>query len=893
MLEHFYLTDVLILLAVVVFVVPLFQRLRLGTVLGFLASGAVVGPWGFGFIDEVEEIRHLAEFGVVFLLFVIGIEMKPSRLWVMRRSVFGLGTAQVLVTGLLISLAALAFGLPESTALVVGFGLALSSTAFGLQLLSEKGDLRREYGRSAFAILLFQDLAVVPLVALVPLLADQDLSLARDLELVALETVLILLGVLLVGRLLLRPLLNLMAGIRTPEIFVATALLLVLGASWLTEKAGLSMALGAFLAGMLLSDSRYRHQIMVDIQPFRGLLLGLFFMTVGMSIDFGLLGRQGPQVAALVGGLLLLKAALLWFLCRVTGRSHGEAVHVALLLAQGGEFAFVLFGLAYAVGVMPMELYQLLLLVVAVSMGLTALLFKMAPLLGQLPATTGPKRGPGAEQIPASRDHVIVAGFGRFGQRVAHVLSKAGLNFRALDNDPARVTHGRAHGDSVYFGDASRIDILGAAGAADAALVVFTVDNMETIAQGAAALRDAYPQLPIYARASDSLAARRLRNIGVDQVVPETLEAALQLSSEVLRASGIESATAARLIDGFRQQEYDSLGKVIPDIKHQPFTDILLVLPSAGEAIVLLERTAALAQANKARLTVADAVGALPDNSQQAVEGRSPRGSPEPDPEHCRQRLDELVAPLREHMNVDVAVLTGTAHIAIIREVLRSGHDLVVKARQPGRGIRDRLFPDTDMQLLRRCPCPVWFVRPEEIKPYRRVVAAVDVDYHETTHRQAKLALNRHVLELAVPLAVFELSELLVVNVWQAYGEDALRSGRSPFPQRDTDAYVEREQKRHLDALQQLFAEVHPSVGSKTTQSVKPSMHLVNGDPRVEIIRLARNQDVDLLVIGNAGRTGIPGFMQINTAEAIFSGLECSVLVDKPPEFVTSITVED
>ena len=378
MTETHFIVDILVLLAAAVIAVPLFQRLGLGAVLGFLVSGALVGPWGLGYIVAVDEIRHLAEFGVVFLLFVIGIEMKPSRLWVMRRSVFGLGTAQVLVTGVVITLLALAFEMPTRSALIVGFGLALSSTAFGLQILSDKGQLGTPYGRTSFAILLLQDLAIVPLMALLPLLAQRELSITEDVELAALEAVAIIVGVFILGRLLLRPALQIVArNRRNPEIFTATGIFLVLGAAWLTDWAGLSMALGAFLGGLLLADSRYRHQIMADIQPFRGLLLGLFFMSVGMSINFGLLGQQGFLVAGLVGGLLLLKALLLWVLCRITGRSNTESVQVALLLAQAGEFGFILFGLANMLGVLDGELFQLLLVTIALSMAATPLLTKL------------------------------------------------------------------------------------------------------------------------------------------------------------------------------------------------------------------------------------------------------------------------------------------------------------------------------------------------------------------------------------------------------------------------------------------------------------------------------------------------------------------------------------
>ena len=401
MTETHYIIDIIILLTAAVIAVPLFQRLGLGGVLGFLVAGTLVGPWGLGLIISVDEIRHFAELGIIFLLFIIGIELKPSRLWIMRRSVFGLGTAQVLTTGTAITLVALALGIPIRSALVVGFGLALSSTAFALQVLADKSELGTTYGRSAFAILLLQDLAIVPLIALLPLLSTQELSITQDVELAALESVLIIVGVFILGRILLPPVLKLVAGNRrNPEIFTAIAILLVLGASWLTEWAGLSMALGAFIAGLLLADSHYRHQIMADIQPFRGLLLGLFFMSIGMSINFGLIGQHGLLIVELVGGLLLLKAIFLWVLCRITGRSHSESVHIALLLAQSGEFGFILFGLANMLGVMDGELYQLLLLTIALSMAATPLLVKLSPWLGRAPASTPPEILPPDQAYP-------------------------------------------------------------------------------------------------------------------------------------------------------------------------------------------------------------------------------------------------------------------------------------------------------------------------------------------------------------------------------------------------------------------------------------------------------------------------------------------------------------
>ncbi len=330
MTETDYLADILILLAAAIIAVPVFRRLGFGSVLGYLAAGVIVGPWGLGFIDRIEEIRHIAEFGVIFLLFIIGIELAPARLWTMRRMVFGLGTAQVMVTGLAIAGLALLFGLSPRTAIITGFGLALSSTAFGLQILTERGEMGTKYGHTAFSVLLLQDLAVVPLLTLVSLLAA-DTTLLEGLEFAILEAVIVIVAVILTGRFFLSPVLRLVATSRTSEVFTAAALFAVLGTAWLMEAAGLSLALGAFLAGLMMADSHYRHQVIADIEPFRGILLGLFFMGVGMSIDFGLLREQGVLFAGLLLGLLLMKTVILWVLCRLMGVGTPDATRVSLI----------------------------------------------------------------------------------------------------------------------------------------------------------------------------------------------------------------------------------------------------------------------------------------------------------------------------------------------------------------------------------------------------------------------------------------------------------------------------------------------------------------------------------------------------------------------------------
>jgi monovalent cation:proton antiporter-2 (CPA2) family protein len=896
MAETHYIADMLILLAAGVVAVLLFQRLGLGTVLGFLVAGALVGPWGLGFITAVEEIRHLAEFGVVFLLFIIGIELKPSRLWVMRRSVFGLGTAQVMVTGAVMTLAALALGLPPRTALITGFGLALSSTAFGLQILQDKGEFGTAYGRSAFAILLLQDLAIVPLIALLPLLARPDLTITQDVELAGLEAVLILVGVFVLGRLLLHPVLQLAAGSRrNPEIFTATGILLVLGAAWLTDWAGLSMALGAFLGGLLLADSRYRHQIIADIQPFRGLLLGLFFMSVGMSVNFGLLARQGGEVLGLVGGLLLLKAALLWALCRMTGRSHTESTQVALLLAQSGEFGFVLFGFAHVLGLMDGELFQLLLLVIALSMTATPLLVRLSRWLVPAPASAALAAAPPSEPIPSLRNHVIVAGFGRFGNALAHILTKAGVPYLVLEINPARVARARALNYPVFYGDASHAEVLRSAGAAEAAMVVLALDQMESIGKAVVTVREAFPDLTIYSRAWDIEVAQRLRAMGVTYAMPETMASGLQLAGDVLRGSGISPEKAARLVDEVRGERQRKIARPPRPGRQAGFKDILLVLTSDVDETAALNHAAALAEDNRAALTVVEVLSETTANVERDEHGVS---SPEElDKEMAtgrRRRLEELVAQLRERLDIRTRVLVGRPHEAIAREVISNDRDLVLKAAEGRRGMRERLFGDKDTRLLKTCPCPVLLVRSIPPRPYgyRRILAGIYQGESPASQRDERDTVNHKIVEHATWLAATEFAELHIAHVWEAYGEQDLRSARSPY-HFDADAYVESEQTRNQEAFNACVSEVRESLASELLSAFNPVCHMVKGGRREEILRLANSLEADLVVVGTAARSGFTAMVIPSAAESIAKSLDCSVLVVKPPGFVTPVVVEE
>jgi monovalent cation:proton antiporter-2 (CPA2) family protein len=555
MTETHYLADILILLAAAIVMVPVFQRMGLGAVLGYLAAGAVVGPWGFGFIDEIREIRHIAEFGVVFLLFLIGIELKPSRLWAMRRQVFGLGTAQVLVTGLAIAGIVLLFDHSLRTAIIVGFGLALSSTAFGLQILNERGEMATAHGQAAFSVLLFQDLAVVPLLTLVSLLAA-DSTLLVGIEFALLDAVVVIALVIIAGRFLLSPVLRLVATSRTSEVFTAAAVFAVLGTAWLMEQVGLSLALGAFLAGLMMAESQYRHQVIADIQPFRGILLGLFFMAVGMSIDFGLLGRQPALFAGLVLGLLLVKSVILWLLCRLMGISAPDATRVSLLLSQSGEFGFVIFGLAAISGILSAELFHTLGLLVALSMACTPLMANLCDFLNRCMSDTAARHDVSTDHIDQGRPHVIIAGFGRVGRRVAKILQGADIPYLGIDSNADRVLEGRDEGFTVFYGDASQPDVLKAAGAAGAGVLVCTLDRTRPAVRLVSILRQHYPDIAIHARGRDSHHCDQLLQAGATIAVSETLEASLQLGREVLLAMGSQEDDALALVGQFREDYY-------------------------------------------------------------------------------------------------------------------------------------------------------------------------------------------------------------------------------------------------------------------------------------------------------------------------------------------------
>ncbi|XXT15875.1 monovalent cation:proton antiporter-2 (CPA2) family protein [Sorangium sp. So ce429] len=548
------LSHAAVFLGAAVVAVPLFKRIGLGAVLGYLVAGALIGPWGLRFITDVENILHFSELGVVLLLFLIGLELQPSRLWVLRRAVFGLGGAQVAVTGALIALIGVALGLRADTAAIAGVGLSLSSTAFVLQILAEKGQMQAQHGRSAFAILLFQDLAVIPLLAVLPLLGAGGGAPAEGSALASsLKAVAVLLAVVAGGRYLVRPVFRAIAAAHAHEIFTAAALLVVLGTALLMVQVGLSMSLGAFMAGVLLADSEYRHELEADIEPFKGLLMGLFFIAVGMSANIGLLIERPLLVLGLVLGVMALKAAVLFALGRANGHAAGSARDLALALPQGGEFAFVLFGLAAGQGIMDRLLSDLLVVVVTLSMALTPLVLALGDQLIKRWQRTGPARE--FDAIEDGDPRVIIAGYGRFGQIVSRVLRTKKIPFTALDASATQVDFVRRYGNKIYYGDASRLDLLRAARADKAKIFVLAIDDVAASVKTAEVVKRHFPELRIYARARNRQHAYQLMDIGVEVLERETFLSSLEVAARVLEGLGMREPEARATVARFRAHD--------------------------------------------------------------------------------------------------------------------------------------------------------------------------------------------------------------------------------------------------------------------------------------------------------------------------------------------------
>lgn len=568
-MEHSLLTNALIYLAAAVLAVPLAKRLGLGAVLGYLLAGMAIGPWGLGLIEDVEDILHFSEFGVVLLLFLIGLELEPDRLWSLRRQIFGWGTAQVLLVAAALFGAALLVGIDWRVALIASLGLSLSSTAIALATLGERNLMGTPAGQAGFALLLFQDIAAIPMIALVPVLGVAAGDVANGAHAGgwqnAARLAAVIAGVVIGGRYLVRPALRIIAKAGMREIFTAFALLLVIAISLLMQWVGMSMALGAFMAGVLLADSEYRHALETDLEPFKGLLLGLFFIAVGMSVDFGVFLAKPWIILGLVLGFLAIKLAVLFLLSFRFGIARGQRWLFAFLLSQGGEFAFVVFGAAATARVFAPETGSLLVAVVALSMVSTPLLLLFHDKVLE-PRYRGQNK-PEPDAIEDNEGHVIIAGFGRFGQIIGRLLNANRVKLTVLDHDPDQIELLRRFGFKVFYGDATRIDLLTAAGAAKARALVLAIDDIDDSLALADAVRENFPDLPILARARNVTHLYQLMDRGVTVIERETFESALQLGRRVLCQLGFGAYRAREATLKFREHNRASVDAVYPYYK--------------------------------------------------------------------------------------------------------------------------------------------------------------------------------------------------------------------------------------------------------------------------------------------------------------------------------------
>ncbi|HET8941790.1 MAG TPA: monovalent cation:proton antiporter-2 (CPA2) family protein [Rudaea sp.] len=582
--SHFLQYAVMFLAAAVV-VVTLSRRAGLGAVLGYLAAGALIGPHLLKLTPDMSNTTVFSELGVILLLFVIGLELSPQRLWVMRRAVFGAGTLQVVISALLLGGAAtLAFDIGWKAALVIGLGLALSSTAIGLQILTERKQLGSPHGRLSFAILLFQDAAAIPILAMIPLLGVHQVATSGTTDVAAvLKVVGVIAAIVVGGRYLLRPVLRAVARTDIAEVFTATALLVVLGTALLMQVAGMQMSLGAFLAGMLLADSEYRHEIESQIEPFKGLLLGLFFLSVGVSLDLDLVIRQPLQIAAIVAGLLLIKALVLLALGRISGKlDFAQALSLAAVLSGGGEFAFVVLNLARHDGLLRASQHNLLVVAVTLSMVLTPL-FVMA--CSRWLASRKDKAVRPFDEISDGHPRVIIAGYGRVGQIVARILRAQHIAFTALESSIEQVEFSRRFGSNIYFGDSSRPELLRAAGVGNAEVFVLATEDPEVNIRTARIVKRLYPHMKIVARARNRQHAFRLMDLNLDTVVRETLHSSLEMARAVLEDLGLPPDVAGSQIDKFREHDANVL-----KVQYLVYDDEAALIQSSKDALDDLER---------------------------------------------------------------------------------------------------------------------------------------------------------------------------------------------------------------------------------------------------------------------------------------------------------------
>jgi glutathione-regulated potassium-efflux system protein KefB len=548
------LVKVVVLLAAGVIAVPIFKRIGLGSVLGYLAAGLAIGPFGLGFFSDSQAILHVAELGVVMFLFLIGLEMRPSHLWSLRREIFGLGTAQILLCSAAMTGVGLLFGFPPVVAFIGAMGFVLTSTAIVMQILGERGDLALPRGQRIVSILLFEDLLIVPLLALVALMAPADLAVdgaarSRWLDIgIALAS---LAALLAAGIWLLNPLFRVLAAAKAREVMTAAALLVVLGAALLMQVGGLSMAMGAFLAGVLLSESTFRHQLEADVEPFRGILLGLFFLSVGMSLDLVVVAANWPLIVGGVVALMIVKAACIYIVARLLKACHTEALDRAVLMAQGGEFAFVLFSAAASARLIDAEVGANLTAIVVLSMALTPI--AIIALRRLAPKTALSLEG--IDEPNGLGGSVLLIGFGRFGQVVCQSLLARGVEVSIIDTDVEMIQSAQTFGFKVYYGDGTRLDVLHASGADTAQLIAICIDDRAAATVTAQLIRHEFPQARLLARSFDREHALELVHAGVDLQVRETFESAMRFGEAALVELGVPEGEAAEVVAEIRHRD--------------------------------------------------------------------------------------------------------------------------------------------------------------------------------------------------------------------------------------------------------------------------------------------------------------------------------------------------
>lgn len=582
--ETAWLQSSLIYLSAAVLAVPLARLLGLGSIIGYLVAGIAIGPFGLRLVTDPQSMLQVAEFGVVLMLFLVGLELEPRRLWQLRRPIFGWGSAQLLGSALLIGGMAVAAGVDWRLALVAGLGLGLSSTAIGLSVLAERNLMGTTAGRGVLSVALLQDIAAIPILAIVPLLAmggAASSGAAQDPWMAAAKAFGVILAIVFGGRLLIRPALRWIAGSRTPEIFTAASLLLVVATAALMHSVGLSMALGAFLAGVLLAESEYRRELETDLEPFKGLLLGLFFIAVGMSIDFKAVLAHPGVVAAVVAGFLVLKAAVLWAMSRLMPVPAGERPVFVILLAQGGEFGFVVFQSALGANVISAEASSLLIAAVALSMVLTPLLL----LAGDRWSARRSLQQPLPEGVAEIEDEqhapIIICGFGRYGQIIGRLLAANGLSATVLDHSAEQVQLVRRFGSPAFYGDATRLDLLRTAGAAKARVIVVAIDDVQQGLKVVEVVQEHFQQATIVARARNATHWTELHRRGVQYIERETFDAALLSGRSVLEAMGMERHTARNQALRFRKHTIDMMVQMAP---HQGDQGKLISLAKQGRS---------------------------------------------------------------------------------------------------------------------------------------------------------------------------------------------------------------------------------------------------------------------------------------------------------------------